>query len=126
MFTKTEALRRLRVLTRESRRYADGRRLRFEVGLRLEPQTASTALEAVDRRYPEGDDLDDFRDLVEAASEDEVRAHGALVHVYTRSWDGWEWTTDTICVGWMGTPDSEPVLLDHDGRLCTGLLEVAS
>lgn len=125
MFTKTETLRRLRVLTRESRRYADGRRLRFEVGLRMLPQTADTIAQAVDLRYPEGDDLNDYRDLVEAASEDEVTAHGAVVHVYTRCWDGWEWTTDTVCVGWIGTPDSEPVLLDHDGRLCPSIKEEA-
>lgn len=127
MFTKTETARRLRALSADARRYADGRRHRVEIGLRILPQTADTVAQAVDLRYPDGDDLVDYFPLSDAAGEDEVRAHGALVHIYVSSFHGaYGWEVDTVCVGWVGTPDSEPVLLDHDGRLCTGLLEVTA
>ena len=76
-----------------------------------------------------GDDLKDFADLDYLA--DEHRTHGAIVHLVISRLDPWYgqelWD---VQIGWMGTPDQEPVFLqcvptaNRDG-LTHKLVEVA-
>lgn len=108
MFTKTETLRRLRVgaaLIRE----AEGipKNWKIEVGLRDVPAYASTVEAA---RSEDNHDLYDFRSLPEAAAEEEVRREGYIAHLYVTSSGTWG-ELETVERVWLGTSESEPVLL---------------
>lgn len=119
MFTKTETAKRLRVIAAEGKRLNNlPSNSKAEVGLRVLPQHADNAAEALAKRYVEGDDLADFRDL--DGAEESLRTPGAVVHVYlfTRGVPGDDWDLESVVVGWLGTPGQEPVLLDTDGRAC--------
>lgn len=114
MYTKTEALRRLRELMRQWRA-ADGnvkKTWRVEVGHRTYPMTVTDPDH--DELYHEHDDLADYDTLVAAAATDDVRAHGAVVHLYVTEPGEWGELYD-VQVGWMGTPDEEPRMLLRKG-----------
>ena len=116
VFSKTETARRLRVIA------AEGKRLngiptysKAEVGLRIKQQWAATAAEAIDLAFVPDDDLSDFTNL--DGVEEDLRTPGAVVHVYlyTRNSPSDEWDLYSVVVGWLGTPDREPVMLWVDG-----------
>ena len=119
-FTKTETLRRLRVLAAEMRDItSNGRGAPVEIGLRTIPvatPTAPTQSEA----YDDDDDLDYFVSFAEGATAPEVSGYGSVVHIYLSRMIGFCGRTplyelDSTCVGWMGTPDAEPVVIDSNG-----------
>lgn len=118
-FTKTETLRRLRVLARLSRE-AGGHHtgMRIEVGHRvLGPQYADNPEDALARAYPEDDDLSYHDDLKGAARDAQYQTPGGTVHLYISDpGDGVDYGElhDVNC-GWLGTHDREPVLLDVNG-----------
>lgn len=120
-FTKTETLRRLRVLAAESRRVGGlhtGHRV--EVGHRtMGVAYGLTEQDARINRFREGDDLDDFDDMGSTARMPEYRQHGAVVHLYLSEVGTPPWFSDASLIdvncGWLGTPDHEPVLLDYNG-----------
>jgi hypothetical protein len=118
-FSKTETLRRLDAGAKLAKQACDlPTGAMVEVGLRCLPQHAETAEEALDRRYPEGDDLADFNTREQAAKGESLQTYGAVVHLYfyTRSGFDSDWELEDVCCVWLGTPGQEPVLLDTDGR----------
>lgn len=108
-FSKTEALRRLRVLAAEARRNLGlPRNAPAEVGERLIP----LVIEDIEEPYTvfvDGDDLDDFVSLPGAAR-GHARQQGAVVHLYIYSAGPWRELEDVV-VGWMGTHRDAPVLI---------------
>jgi len=125
-FTKTEALRRLRVLAAEARDAThNSSRAPAEVGLRTRPVVSPTVPTHRGCYHPE-DDLSHHASFREAATDPEVATHGAVVHIYIdrclKFMGGApEYELDSVVVGWMGTPDTEPVLIDCNGSPRPGI-----
>lgn len=90
---------------------------RTEIGERLMPRTTTVPPTADDYQalaYPDGDDLAshwNVEDYVKRCIEP-----GAIVHVYVHRRINGEWDLEAIGVGWIGTDEHEPMLLDIDGR----------
>jgi hypothetical protein len=133
-FTKTEATRRLRVLSAAARRAERvGRTALVEVGDRnirvvsmqrpgFSPDDEGRTLVDGHRVspvwYAEGDDLWTTRTLRDTIDQGDIAVPGAVVHLYVGSGsnpDAYGYELAGICCGWMGTADAEPVLLDADG-----------
>lgn len=124
LFSKTEARRRLAKLAREVRRRNgfDPRIGRVEVGLRNIRIVGTDFTDLVTAGwYDPHDDLYEWVDLDNAADLDDVREQGSVVHLYLsaspygRPAPEYEYELVSVCCGWIGTKDAEPVLLDTDG-----------
>lgn len=116
-FSKTEARRRLRLLAKEARRRCGlPRNTLAEVGHRIVPVAIGHYPGMDERVYAdEGDDLDTLEHLG-TVDDPRVRAHGAIVHLYLSRVNHWGQELSDVCVGWMGTPDADPALVDTNGR----------
>lgn len=106
-FSKTETLRRLRVLAAAARiEYRQPRNAVAEVGLRCRPVVFDNLRFAGPLIDP-NDDLSDTVSLVDAAYDDTVSVFGAVVHIYITS-RGWDGELEGVGIGWMGTPTDAP------------------
>ena len=116
MFTKTEAKRRLDAITlRGLELNGMSWKNRAEVGLRTNPQHVETAKAAIRKVAVEGDDLQEFYRLWEAKNLDSIREEGAVVHIYLYDL-GKDEELNSVVVGWMGTEDHDPELIDIDNK----------
>ena len=108
-FTHSEAARRYRVLTSQMReQFRLPLNMRIEVQVRKRPFVSATP--PVNEYRHAGDDLEDSVTLKQSRALTQLREHGVVVHVAFYSsgyWGGLE----EVCVGWLGTPDHEPMLL---------------
>lgn len=120
-FSKSETLRRLRILAALARRAEHLRKNALvEVGLRTTPHsTPIRPLIVLDMMSGDpSDDLDANVSLNEAKTIEVVQRVGAIVHLYTydvpvgRPDEGE--LTNTV-IGWMGTCDEQPVLVNVPG-----------
>lgn len=119
-FTKTETLRRLRLLAAEARAASyNARNAPTEVGLRTRPVVSATVPTHRGCYHP-NDDLSHHVSFREASVDSEVATHGSVVHLYISRSCGFvggvpDYELDTVAVGWIGTPDTGPVLIDCNG-----------
>jgi hypothetical protein len=121
MFTKTEALKRLRALAAEARLYERlPRTSPVEVGLRCDPVVTDDPFRDGVEWYGPDDDLADYRSFKEAAVDPSVAGHGAIVHIYLSEQRGFGVEDYSelrnVVMGWMGTPTEPAVLLSVPGR----------
>lgn len=116
MFSKTETLRRLRLVTMAMKERCNlPANATAEVGYRIYP-AASPAFPTRDDVYgTDGDDLSYMEPIKDAAADPTVRAYGAIVHIYLSSGFGYDRELRDVCVGWLGTPDEEPAIYDLNG-----------
>jgi hypothetical protein len=114
MFSVSQTRKRLATLAAAARAdHGMGRSEgRVEVGLRNHHMHALHLGDGV-VMYHENDDLDENITLDEASLDEPVRTHGYFVHLYVYRVD-LKWgdiELEGIGMGWMGTPDAEPVYI---------------
>lgn len=125
-FTKTETLRRLRLLAAEARDASyNARTAPTEVGLRTRPIVSAT-VPTQRGCYPPDDDLSENISFKQAATDPDVATYGSVVHLYISRCCGFvggtpDYELDTVAVGWLGTPNTDPVLIDCNGTARPGI-----
>ncbi len=116
MFSKTETLRRLRLVSMAMKNRCNlPANATAEVGHRIHPAASPTFPTHDDVYGAEHDDLSHMEPIRYAATDPTVRAHGAIVHIYLSSGFGYDRELRDVCVGWLGTPDEEPAIYDLNG-----------
>lgn len=123
--TKTEKLRRLRVLAAQGRIVARQKAgARVEVGSRLIPVRYDRPPTIDDVLYggPD-DDLRDFSSMQQFAGSSDDCQPGEIVHLYFSTTGDWG-ELQSIVTGWLGVEGHEPFITDCDGTRVVGLEKV--
>jgi len=112
--TKSEAIRRFRIVAAECRRLSNvGSRAPIEIGLRELPQRSFVPPlsrdEAIALCFPDGDDVASHCSLEEYARD----AHdGDVLHLYVHDSMGMNGELKQVIVVWLGTDAYEPRIID--------------
>jgi hypothetical protein len=117
--TKTEAVRRVRIMSGECRRILNvGDRSPVHIGLRQIQQSTAVPPASVDEATalccPAGDDLAEFVTFGDYASTAEW---GDVLHLYVHGSGGFTSELKDVIVVWLGTPKHEPRIIDPRFRI---------
>lgn len=105
-FTKTETLKRLRILAAAARaEYGQAKTAKAEIGINKRP--LAILVPGADAWIADDDDVDGTLTLIDAADDAEFTKHGRVVHVYVTGPGEWG-ELEGVGVGWLGTPDHAP------------------